>query len=227
MADDAPGVSLMVRQGLERHNTLLTRISEQVSQVDGIPAGGALVGPRLFLLAAASTLPDDRLVRIGTAVELLRRATLTHREPQDEDAWPGHGDTVFSRTLLGDALLAESFRLLAEDGDPRTVSVLSAAMASVAESELTGRDPDSDLCPEDRWRSAAAYYVGAATTGALVAGMPAVDADRYAFWGGEIGEARERLLDTGCLETPAPPVTFSEALLSWLSVGLTAPDRVN
>lgn len=215
----------MERPELGRHDALLTRISEQVSAVDGSPPGGALVGPRLFLLAAVAMAPDERLVRIGTAVELLRRATLTHREPEGEDCWAGHGDTRFSRTLLGDALLAESFRLLSEDGDPRTVSVLSAAMATVAKSELTGRESNFNALPEDKRRDAAAYYVGAARTGALVAGMPAVEAEEYANWGGEVGVARERALECGGAITPAPPVALSEALMGWLADGLAAPDR--
>jgi hypothetical protein len=175
---------------LERQEVLLLRIAAQVAGLDGSRPGGALLGPRLFFLPALSRLPDGRLLNLGTAVELLLRATLVHRAPKREETWRGEGDTPFSQTLLGDTLLAESFRLLAADGEPRAVNLLSRAMADVAAGEMERHAGDAEAAIHRR----AAYYEGAGATGALLAGFPPELSDRYAAWSRAIGERHDRLL---------------------------------
>ncbi|HEY3268530.1 MAG TPA: hypothetical protein VGM37_16540 [Armatimonadota bacterium] len=190
----------------ERHAILLNRVAESVARYDDRPPGGALLGPRLLFMAALGRLPDDRLVHLGAAVELLRRATLVHRAPTEETAWRGEGGARFSQTLRGDSLLAESFRLLAADGEPRTVGLLSRAMAGVAGGELERHEHGGTA---EAARRLAAFYAGAAATGALVAGLSDEESAAYTAFGWCVGEVHARrrwgVEDMPCAPCADPP----------------------
>jgi hypothetical protein len=189
LTDAARLQDISLPASLERQEALFLRIAAQVAGLDGSRPGGALLGPRLFFLPALARLTDARLLNLGAAIELLLRATLVHRAPKQEEAWRGEGGTRFSQTLRGDTLLAESFRLLAADGEPRAVGILSLAMAEVAAGELERHAGGAEAAIARR----AAYYEGAGATGALVAGMESARGARYATWARAMGERHERL----------------------------------
>jgi hypothetical protein len=169
-------------EALKDYRSVVDEVRSQADAYQGTGEEGPLLGPRLFLLAALGRIPEGRLVQLGTAIELLRRATLVHRAPRAA----GGG---FTGTLRGDTLLSEAFRLLAADGDPRTVGVLSRTMATVSEGELERHEG------EGGWVRRAAFYSGAAATGAVVAGLPEAEAQPLRQWAGALGEAHERILD--------------------------------
>jgi hypothetical protein len=171
---------------VERHDALLGRVAAEVSRLDGSEPGGALIGPRLLFLAAFGRLCDERLVKIGTAIELLRRATLAHREPQREAYTAATGDLRLSSTLVGDTHLAASFRLLADDGDPQTVAVLASAMATAAEGET------ERLIDGGGHRRRGAFAVGAVDVGISVCNLDAGEARRLRTVAAYVGEAHER-----------------------------------
>lgn len=214
-----------------RHEALLARIAAQVSVYDGSRPGGLLLGPRLLLIAAQKQLSDERLVRLGTAVEMIRRATLVHRDPQRESRWEGYGRTPFSQTLRGDVLLAESFRLLSEDGEPRAVQILSHAMAGVAAGELERHTEDAEevgIAPNLH----AAFYEGAAATGALVGRLRTSETKRLIAWARSVGECHElRLAGAPCGPDAADrlrggPLAGARTLAGRLLANLGAPDVV-
>jgi geranylgeranyl pyrophosphate synthase len=188
----------------DRFSDLLEDIAGSVALIDGRPAGGALLAPRLVLLPAMEACADGQLVRLGTAVELLHRAALVHRQPQVEERRAVSGDTPISRTLQGDILLSQCYRLLAEHGAARTGAILSRAMAEVAEGELTGHAEGAPPSAE-RVQRTAALYEGAAATGALVADLPRAESAEYALWGRAVGVAHERSLSFGEAEGFCPP----------------------
>lgn len=195
---------------LDRHDALLRRVAEEVACLDGSEPGGALVGPRLLLLAAFDRLPDERLVRIATAVELLRRATLAHREPVLEVTSPATGSLRLSGTLVGDTFLAASFRLLAADGDPQAVAVLALAMAEAAEGEM------ESLAEGGGHRRRAAYAVGAADLGAALAELDADEARRLRHLAARVGESHERGEPAAAAEGFGPVGGGREPLLASL-----------
>lgn len=166
-------------------------------------------------------LPDERLLNLGTAAELLLRATLVHRDPKREEAWLGEGPTRFSQTLRGDMLLAESFRLLAADGEPRAVEILSRAMADVAAGELERHTGGA----EGAIRRRAAYYAGAGATGAFLGGLAPYEEDNYADWCRAIGERHGRLL-AGLPVAPEPPVweTSNAPAMAAIRAAVGTPD---
>lgn len=202
-----------------RYEALLARIARRVVDGDDLPLGGALLGPRLFLMAAIDAVPDDRLLRLGTVIELLRRATLVHRDPTLETTWNVE-DAPFSQTLRGDSLLARAFRLLAADGDPRTAEILSRAMASVAEGEMDRGQNGNTVRAA---RRLAAFYAGAAATGALVAGLSqeqTAACAAYATYVGEVHAARRWGIGPAPELVAAPPGMESLAAMALQCAGL-------
>jgi geranylgeranyl pyrophosphate synthase len=211
----------------DRYDALLSAIALQVAALDGRPPGGALLGPRVLLLGAMDALPDERLVRLGVAVEFLRRATLVHRRPRSEHCSAENEGFRLSCTLHGDALLAESFRLLAADGDPRTVQILSAAMARVSEGELERLHDGGGAAAR------AAYAIGAADVAATLVGASASAGLALGRLAAVAGETHERRLDGEQAVLPDLPDNASQAADSGVaalleSVGSpdTLPDAV-
>ncbi len=191
-----PSPDTAMTADVTRHEALLSRMAAQVSAFDGSLPGGALLGPRILLIAAQERLTDERLLRLGTAIEMTRRATIVHRDPKREGPWEGFGEVRFSQTLLGDVLLSESFRLLALDGEPRTVQILARAMAGVAAGELERHTADTEDGEdgEAALHLQSAFYEGVAATGALLGGLNPDDTDRYKEWARAAGACHERAL---------------------------------
>lgn len=178
---------------MARHDAILQSVAARVSATDGSRPGGALIGPRLLLLATRGMPDEARLISLATAIEMTRRATLAHRVPKGEDVWQGLGETRLSRTLLGDTLLAEAFRILAIDGEPRVIEILARAMASVATGEMARHGAGAgDL--EGAIARLAAYYEGVAEMGALLGGLGPSEAARFTEWARALGERHERAL---------------------------------
>lgn len=209
---------------LARHAALLDRIARRVSIWDGAPPGGARLGPRLLLMGAIG-LDDDRLAHIGAAVELLRRATLTHREPEREGPLAGRDGGTFSAILHGDRMMAESFRLLSRDGGPEAVAILAGAMGRVAEGELLRHargpgDPDAVL-------RGAAYHEGVARVAAWLAGWNEENARRYADWARQAGvfhlSARDGI--DGAAAPDARGLPVDDTLMAAFMAALGQPDE--
>lgn len=208
---------------------LLDRIAANVSEYDGNSPGGAHLGPRLFLFLAKTYADEERLVRLATAMELLRRATLVHRMPQLYGSLPPFHAVQISQTLAGDTLLAASFRILAADGDARIVQILSHAMATVSEGEL---ERGASYLLDGAFRRAA-FAEGAARAGAHLAGMNEAETQRLADWAREIGKAHELALagvtpNLEALRSTAPDEIIPGDGCVWESVlaGVGQPDIV-
>lgn len=104
-------------------------------------AGGKRIRPTLVLLCGqAFREPDDVLIAVAAAAELVHTATLVHDDTVDRadtrrgipTVNAGWGDPL--AVLLGDYLFARAFSLLAATGDPRAVR----AMADVVHQMSTG-----------------------------------------------------------------------------------------
>ena len=110
-----------------------------------LSGGGKRLRPALAALAAfatGQTVDDGRLVKLGTALELVHMATLIHDDVIDESqtrrgrptAASLHGNTA--AILSGDVLLARAMRLLALDGDLEVIRAVSEAVVNLAEGEV-------------------------------------------------------------------------------------------
>ncbi|MEU8519252.1 family 2 encapsulin nanocompartment cargo protein polyprenyl transferase [Streptomyces sp. NBC_01216] len=112
-------------------------------QADGSPAAGPAgkaIRPAL-VLAATRALGGETApaVRAAAAVELVHNFTLLHDDILDEDPIRRHRPTAWTvfgipdALLAGDAMLALSLRLLAEEGDPRAAASSARLAACVIE----------------------------------------------------------------------------------------------
>jgi octaprenyl-diphosphate synthase len=110
-----------------------------------LSAGGKRLRPALVAVSASATgLPFDRarVRRLGACMELIHMATLLHDDVIDNAVTrrglPTAG-SVYGGTasiLSGDALLAKSMSILAEDGDLEIIRNVSNAVVQLAEGEV-------------------------------------------------------------------------------------------
>lgn len=108
-----------------------------------IQAGGKRLRPALYLLCASSgDKPTAERLAVATAIELIHMATLVHDDVIDEAAirrglptanvkWGNHASV-----LTGDYLFAKAFSLVAEQGTPQMLKVLTEVVCSVCEGEI-------------------------------------------------------------------------------------------
>lgn len=108
-------------------------------------AGGKRIRPALAILSAFSiseSAPQDRLIKVGAALELVHMATLIHDDVIDESSTRRgqptaafkHGNTA--AILSGDVLLARAMRILAIDGDLEVIRKVSSSVVELAEGEV-------------------------------------------------------------------------------------------
>lgn len=118
---------------------------------DGTPASGRAgkaIRPALVLSATRALGGDpQQAVRAAVAVELAHNFTLLHDDVIDEDPTRRHRATAWTvfgtpdAIITGDAMMALSLRLLAEDGHPASAAA-SAALASCVIELCAGQQAD-------------------------------------------------------------------------------------
>lgn len=167
----------------------LRRIERAVRVLDSTTSAGSLLGPRILLFAAGESAGREDMATIGTAIELLWRASLRHEKSVGKDLPAGAPPP----TLAGDTMLAESYRLLASLGDPWIIQVLSRAMASASEGALCESR-------EERAERQSLYHETIALIGAHQAGQTGNDTRDLLEWARRIGHAQ-------LMGLPLPPDT--------------------
>lgn len=108
-----------------------------------LAAGGKRIRPTLGLLVGdALGAPEDRLVTLGAAVELLHTATLVHDDLIDGSLLRRGTPTLNARwspaatVLTGDFLFARAARLAAETGDLPLMELFAETLAVIVGGEL-------------------------------------------------------------------------------------------
>ena len=125
-------------QADERHPDLRAAL-EQI-----LAAGGKRIRPTLGLLIGDMLgAPEDRLVTLGAAVELLHTATLVHDDLIDGSLLRRGTPTLNARwspaatVLTGDFLFARAAKLAAETGDLPLMELFAETLAVIVSGELT------------------------------------------------------------------------------------------
>ena len=139
----------LVAHDMERvNNTILSRIGSQVAMIPEvanhlISSGGKRLRPMLTLAMARLTgYGGDGHVKLAAAVEFMHTATLLHDDVVDESEmrrgrlaarmlW-GNEASV----LVGDFLLGQAFKMMVEVASLKSLEILSAAAAVIAEGEV-------------------------------------------------------------------------------------------
>lgn len=125
-------------QADERHPDLRAAL-EQI-----LAAGGKRIRPTLGLLVGDMLgAPEDRLVTLGAAVELLHTATLVHDDLIDGSLLRRGTPTLNARwspaatVLTGDFLFARAAKLAAETGHLPLMELFAETLAVIVSGELT------------------------------------------------------------------------------------------
>ena len=173
---------------------------------DTLAAGGKRLRPLLVLICGGAQ-DEDPLVRAAAAVELIHMATLVHDDVVDDALLRRGRPTVFARdgretaAATGDFLFSRSFALLAANGDPEQVRVLSDACLALARGELAQRHDAYRLdVDEQRYTlrcelKTASLFAAACMLGALAAGRPAAETGALESYGRRLGLAFQLLDD--------------------------------
>ncbi|MFK4223537.1 family 2 encapsulin nanocompartment cargo protein polyprenyl transferase [Streptomyces sp. NPDC019890] len=183
---------------------------------DGTPAAGSAgkaIRPAL-VLAATRALGGDpqQAVRAAAAVELAHNFTLLHDDVIDEDSTRRHRPTAWSvfgtadAIVVGDALLALSLRMLAEDRHPASAAASERLAACVIElsagqqadcafEERAPHEVTLDECLAMATAKTGALLGCACALGALYAGASAAEAAAMDAFGREAGLAFQLIDD--------------------------------
>ena len=197
---------------MERVEGLLAQTSAaggpdlQAPASDTLAAGGKRLRPLLVLICGGAQ-DEEQLVRAAAAVELIHMATLVHDDVVDDALLRRGRPTVFARdgretaTATGDFLFSRAFALLAANGDPEQVRVLSDACLALARGELAQRhdayrlDVDEERYTQRCELKTASLFAAACMLGALAAGRTAAQTRALESYGRRLGVAFQLLDD--------------------------------
>ena len=209
LRDDLLAVDRLIRERMASDNA--PRIPEVTAHL--VDAGGKRVRPMLTL-AAARLFGYDGVNhhRLAATVEFIHTATLLHDDVVDESAQRRGKPTANllwdnkSSVLVGDYLVARSFKLMVETGALRVLDILSDAAATIAEGEVLQLTAAANLATTEEVYlnvvrgKTAALFAAAAEVGGLVAGAPEQQVAALRTYGDALGIAfqmADDLLDYG------------------------------
>jgi len=203
----APDPFAPVRRGLAEVEDLLREtLGHEVGIVGELGAhllgGGKRLRPALVLLSGAAVgTAAERLVPVAVACELTHMATLVHDDLVDASDRRRGLPTVHAKwgvpmsVLVGDHLFARGFAILAAEGDPAVVRVMSDVVSETCTGEIDEVAAQWDLdqiTMEDyrrRVRAKTGYFIAeCCRLGALVGRAPTPWTEALLAYGREVGD---------------------------------------
>ena len=173
---------------------------DMVSHV--VEGGGKLVRPTITLLAGALRPgEEERIVKMGTAVELLHIASLIHDDTVDHSE-KRRGRATVSRlwgddmaVLLGDYVFAASATFVCDTGNIRVVRRFAETIMELARGELTERISKHDWSQTSAdyerriYDKTASLICTAAESGGVLSGAPEEETQALRSFGYNVGMA--------------------------------------
>jgi geranylgeranyl pyrophosphate synthase len=164
-------------------------------------AGGKRLRPAVSLLCAGPDASGSAsVVSLGAALEMLHAATLIHDDIID-DAPVRRGRATIGATLgsdagilAGDHLFARAASVVTETGSLEALHVFAETLVTISGGELEqlwrqDRVPSLDLYVKLIYAKTACLFESAALGGALLAGRPRSEVERFAEYGRCLGLA--------------------------------------
>jgi heptaprenyl diphosphate synthase len=233
----APDPFAPVRRGLAAVEDLLREtLGHEIAVVGELGAhllgGGKRLRPALVLLSGAAVgTATERLVPVAAACELTHMATLVHDDVVDASDRRRGVPTVHAKwgvpmsVLIGDHLFARGFALLAAEGDPRIVRVMSDVVSATCTGEIdeVASQWDCDATSlEDyrrRVRGKTGYFIAeCCRLGALSGRAPAEWTEALLAYGREVGDCFQIVDDL--LDLTASPEVLGKPTGSDLRSGV-------
>lgn len=193
--------------------------------------GGKRLRPALVLLSG--TLcggAEETLVPVAVACEIIHMATLVHDDLIDASARRRGLPTVHAKwglpmaVLLGDHLFAKGFSILAGEGDPRVVRVMSDVVSRTCAGEIEEVQAQWDLDAtmegyHQRVRGKTGHFIAeCCRLGAIVGRAPEEWAQALSEYGREVGDCFQVVDDL--LDCSADPEVLGKPTGSDLRVGV-------
>lgn len=176
---------------------LITEMSEHL-----IKAGGKRLRPALYFLCAKSgSAEPPEMLAVATALELIHMATLVHDDVIDEAATRRGLPTANSKwgnqaaVLTGDYLFAKAFSLVAENGTPQMLKILTDIVCSMSEGEILQLksvfDPDQSEADYQLriGKKTAEFLAASCKLGGMSAGFSEPDVEALQQYGHSLGMA--------------------------------------
>lgn len=194
--------------------------------------GGKRLRPALVLLSGGAVgAPLERLVPVAAACELTHMATLVHDDVVDDSDRRRGLPTVHAKwgvpmsVLIGDHLFARGFALLAAQGDPAVVRVMSDVVSATCSGEIDELACQWDtetVSPEGYMRrvrgKTGRFIQECCGLGALVARAPAAWSEALLTYGAEVGDCFQVVDDL--LDLTAEPEVLGKPTGSDLRSGV-------
>ena len=198
----------LVQSDMERVNTtILSRTGSQVTMIPEVAnhlihSGGKRLRPMLTLaMARLAGYGGDGHIKLAASVEFMHTATLLHDDVVDESdmrrgrlaarmLW-GNEASV----LVGDFLLGQAFKMMVEVGSLRSLEILSAAAAVIAEGEVMQLSAAKNTATtEDEYLAViraktAELFAAACEVGPGIAGRPRAEQAACRSFGMNLGIA--------------------------------------
>jgi geranylgeranyl pyrophosphate synthase len=194
-------------EDLARSEELLVSVAERAPEglvgpaLEALTAGGKRLRPILLILTARMGEPvRDDLLTASVAVEVLHTATLIHDDVVDKAEYRRGRPTTVARfgreaaVATGDYLIADSFRGLAEIGDPRLVRAFSEASMGLAAGELEQFRSSRGLVEVEAYlkhirQKTAGLFRAACVAGGSLGGLSLRQVDALSTYGQALGLA--------------------------------------
>jgi len=196
-------VDAVIRERLGSEVALVRQVAEHI-----VAGGGKRLRPALLLLSArAAGYAGEAHFELAAVVEFIHTATLLHDDVVDESQLRRSRKTANAEfgnaapILVGDFLYSRAFQMMVGVGSMRVMKVLADATNMIAEGEvmqlMNCRDPEVDQARylEVVRRKTAKLFEAAARIGAVLAGLPAEEEDRFAAYGMRLGTAFQLIDD--------------------------------
>lgn len=204
LSGDLKQVDAMIRERMASEHA--PRIPEVTAHLVG--AGGKRVRPMLVLAAAGiCAYAGPFHIHLATAVEFIHTATLLHDDVVDESKQRRGRPTAnllwdnTSSVLVGDYLFARAFQMMVEPGNPRVLTILSDAAATIAEGEVLQLTAAANLTTTEETYlkvirgKTAALFSAATEAGATLAGADPARVEALRSYGDALGIAFQMVDD--------------------------------
>ena len=211
-------------QADERHPDLRAAL-EQI-----LAAGGKRIRPTLGLLVGEMLgAPEDRLVTLGAAVELLHTATLVHDDLIDGSLLRRGTPTLNARwspaatVLTGDFLFARAAKLAAETGNLPLMELFAETLAIIVNGELNQLFSGRGVIGRETYgkrihAKTASLFEMTARAAAMISPAPGAAAEAMRQFGYETGMAFQIVDDV--LDFSGQPAALGKPIGSDLLSGL-------
>ncbi|HEY8497725.1 MAG TPA: polyprenyl synthetase family protein [Limnochordales bacterium] len=167
-----------------------------------LQAGGKRIRPVLTLLSGRLFgAPDEAVIPIAAAAEMIHMATLVHDDVIDGARSRRGRPTVnaiwgdYPAVLTGDFMLARAMSLIVDQGHPRVLKVMSDMIYEMCEGEIAQHEAKGrlDLTEQEYLRrigkKTARFFQACAESGALLGGAPAAHVRAMGQFGYNLGMA--------------------------------------